>query len=252
MGLTPKDSRSGRVYEWDGQQYFSVTTILNVLNKPALPSWAAKSVAEYVVQNFSIVSDLVGQGQRAAAIDLMKGSPWRQRDQAADLGTAVHQAVEQLQSQKYVDPALSALDPDVIPFIDSFQAWYEHFKPEIIVSEGTVFNRKYDYAGTLDLIARIDGLTWLIDVKSGKGVYPEYAMQIAAYARGEFIGHHDGQEEVMPIIDKGAVLHLTKSGYHFLPVSITKEVFDSFLYARELFRWQDEIQHRAILPEVRR
>jgi hypothetical protein len=143
-------------------------------------------------------------------------------------------------------------DEEVLPFIVQFAAWTERFKPEFLVSEGTIFNRKYNYAGTLDLICRIDGINWLIDVKSGKGVYPEFAMQIAAYARGDFIGHQDGTEEVMPIIDKGAVLHLQRDGYHFIPVSIGKDVFESFLYCRELFRWQEHIAETVIHPEIRR
>lgn len=248
--VEPREGRSGRIYEWDGEQYYSVTTVLNVLNKPALTKWAANSVANYVANNFPIVAELVGKGQSAAAIDLMKGSPWRQREKAADLGSLVHLTIEHLVTGE--DVAGIEVDETVIPYLESFVSWVDHFKPEFLISEGTIFNREYNYAGTLDIIAKIDGLTWLIDVKSGKGVYPEAAMQVAAYSRGEFIGHHDGTEEMLPVIDKGAVLHVQKDRCHFLPVSIGKEVFDSFLYARELFRWQDDIQHRVILPEVRR
>ncbi len=56
----------------------------------------------------------------------------------------------------------------------------------------------------------------------------------------------------MPIIDKGAILHLQRDGYHFVPCAIGKEVFDSFLFCRELFRWQEGIAERALLPEMRR
>lgn len=247
MGLTPNDTKSGRTYTWDNEVYASVTTILGVLNKPALPGWAARSVAEYVTKNFDTISALVNTGQKKAAIDLMKGAPWRQRDTAADLGTAVHKAVESVQSG-IIHPTLE----DERPFIESFADWMLRFKPEIVVSEGTIFNRAYNYAGTLDLIAKIDGLNWLIDVKSGKGIYPEAAMQVCAYAHGEFIGHEDGTEEMLPIIDKGAILHLRRDGFSFVPASINKEVFDSFLYCRELFRWQEDIAHRVLMPEVRR
>jgi len=249
MGLQPAQGRSGRTYQWDNRNYFSVTTILGCLNKPALPGWAARSVAEYVIKNFATVAELADRDPKAA-VDLMKGAPWRQREAAADLGTAVHHAVEQLQAGLPGDyPGVE--DPSVIPYIASFEDWYDHYKPQVLVSEGTVFNREYDYAGTLDLIARIDGHNWLIDVKSGKGVYPEYALQVAAYARGEFIGHADGSEEPLPIIDRGAILHLKRDGYAFIPVNIGKEVFDSFLYCREMFRWVEEYQHTALKPEMR-
>ncbi len=246
-GLTPNDSGSGRTYTWDNEVFVSVTTVLSCLNKPALPRWAAKSAAEFVVKEFPVVADLVGRNQKAAAIDLIKSAPWRQRDKAADVGTTVHKAVEALVAGH--EPLVSE---EEVPFLVQFAKFVEAFKPEILVSEGTIFNRQYNYAGTLDLICRIDGLNWLIDTKSGKGVYPEYAMQVAAYARGEFIGHQDGMEEPLPIIDKGAVLHLRPDGYHFIPVAIGKEVFDSFLYCREMFRFQDDIAHRCLMPEVRR
>jgi hypothetical protein len=247
MGLTPTDTDQGRTYTWGDDVYASVTTILGVLNKPALPRWAANAAAKFAVDNQNTIAQLIEQGQWRAAVDLIKGAPWRQRDKAAEVGTLVHHMIDNLHTGIEVEIPAEALQQ-----VTHFVNWVEHFKPKILVSEGTIFNRVYDYAGTLDIVAHIDGLNWLIDIKSGKGVYPEYAMQVAAYSRGEFIGHEDGSEQVMPIIDKGAVLHIRPEGYHFVPVNIGKEVFDSFLYCRELFRWQDEISHRALLPEVRR
>ena len=246
-GLTPNDAPTGRTYSWGDEVFVSVTTVLGVLNKPGLTGWAARSVAEYVVKEYPIVSDLIGRGQTRAAIDLMKGSPWRDRDKAADTGTNVHKAVEMLLLGEE-----TGLTQDEFPFLNEFNKFLTAFQPEVVVSEGTIFNREYNYAGTLDLILKFDGLTWLVDVKSGKGVYPEYAMQVAAYSRGEFIGLPDGTEEVMPIIDKGAVLQLRPGGYHFVPVNIGKEVFESFLYCREMFRWQDTIADKALLPEIRK
>lgn len=247
MGLTPTQGRSGRIYEWDGEQYYSVTTILNVINKPALVTWAAKMAAQFAVENIGTINDLIGRGQGSAAADMIKGAPWRKRDKAADVGTLIHKVIEcQISGETMKVPVEATAQ------LQHFLTWMDRFKPQILVSEGTIFNREYNYAGTLDIIARIDGLNWLIDIKSGSGVYPEHALQVAAYSRGEFIGHFDGLEEPLPIIDKGAVLHIRPEGYHFIPVNIGKEVFDSFLYTRELFRWQDDLAHRAILPEVRR
>ena len=247
MGLTPNDSRSGRTYSWGDETFVSVTTVLGCLNKPALTGWAARETAQYAVDNIGMVNDLIGKGQNKAAVDLLKGAPWRKRDTAADIGTLVHSVIEHSISGTVMD-----IPTDALLQLEYFMEWQDHFKPKILVSEGTIFNRTYNYAGTLDIVATIDNLNWLIDVKSGSGVYPEYAMQCAAYARGEFLGMPNGIEEPMPIIDKAAILHIRPNGYHFVPVSISKEVFESFLYCREMFRWQDDIAHRAILPEVRR
>lgn len=247
-GLTPQDGRSGRTYHWDGKDYVSVTQILSALNKPALPRWAAKSSAEFVVQNFAVVSDLISRGQTAAAVDLIKGSPWRARDKAADLGTAVHHLVEDYCVGNYLEPTA---DDERSPFLDAFIDWLNTFQPKIEESEVTVFNQTTGpYAGTLDLIASIGGLRWLIDVKTGKGVYPEHGLQIAAYSRGEFIGRRDGSEGIMPIIDRGAVLHLRPGHYEFRPVDIGEESFTSFRYILEAYRWQSELADSAIHPPV--
>jgi hypothetical protein len=248
MGLTPNDSKTGRTYSWGDETFVSVTTVLGALSKPALPNWAAKSAAEFVVNNYAVVSDLISQGQKSAAVDLIKGAPWRQRDKAADLGSSVHAVVEAYCEGKPTD--LFEGD-ERAPFLQQFLKWLVLFEPEIEESEVTVFNRATGpYAGTLDLICKIDGLRWLIDLKTGKGVYPEHALQIAAYSRGEFIGRQDGTEGIMPIVDRGAVLHVRPSHFEFRPVDIGEETFASFRYVLEAFRWQNDLAPSAIHPAV--
>ena len=246
-GLEPGSNRVGRTYTWSDETFYSVTTILQALAKPALPRWAAKSVATYATQNLPLIITLCTEGRDDEAMDLLKNSPWRQRDKAADLGTIVHRAVEDYCLDLQTPPT----EAPESPFIEAFRQFLAKFQPLILESEVTVFNRRFNYAGTLDLILEMRGERWLVDVKSGSGVYPEYALQVCAYAHGEFIGRRDGTEGQMPSIQRGAVLHLRPNGYHFIPVRIDDDVYKSFLHLREVFRWTESIQDTAIMPEVR-
>ena len=46
-----------------------------------------------------------------------------------------------------------------------------------------VFSAKYRYAGAMDAIAYRDGSLVALDWKTSNGIYPEYALQVAAYAK---------------------------------------------------------------------
>lgn len=245
-GLDHTARAEGRTYEWSDEVFWSVTTILKVLNKPALPSWSAKMVAEYVANEFTFIAELMEKGMSDEAVQLMKGAPWRKKEAAASLGTTVHQAVEAYCM------GVDFLDTAADSHVHHFQRWLEAFKPKVLETEVTVFNKKYNYAGTLDLLVELEPNVWCVDVKSGSGVYPEFAMQVAAYANGEFIGRHDGTEDKMPEVTRGAILHLRPNGYKFIPVDISPPVYRSFLHCRELFRFVEELAPHVIQGEVRK
>ena len=50
----------------------------------------------------------------------------------------------------------------------------------------------------------------------------------------------DGSEGPMPAVDGALALHLTVNGYRLLEIRCDDEVYRSFLYAREVFRWIEE------------
>jgi len=105
-----------------------------------------------------------------------------------------------------------------------------------------VVSRQYRYMGTLDLICELPRLgTTLIDVKTSKGVYPETALQLAAYGLAETMFSADyvdaATEEPLPIIDSYAVLWLTPDSWELIPFRITDREFRVFLYLLETARW---------------
>ena len=57
------------------------------------------------------------------------------------------------------------------------------YKPEIIVHEFSFASDELGYGGTIDMICRINGLIYLIDYKSGNGIYESHYLQLAAYKK---------------------------------------------------------------------
>jgi hypothetical protein len=202
--------------------------------------------------------------KRDLALRWLKGAADRHRDAAAERGSAVHDQAEQLVLHHARQASRLYLQHDLLQpwpvelegYQASFVSWVDDFHPEFLAAEATVFNRTQAYAGTLDAICRIhlaDGssMVVLIDYKSGKAIYSEVALQLAAYARAEFIGSPDGVTELEPIpVDAGAVLHLTPTGYQFRLVRIDDPVFAAFCYGREVYRWLNETAKTVLLQDL--
>lgn len=246
---SPKNAtttKSGRTYTWGNESFVSVTTLLGALSKPAIIRWAAKSVAEYAVTHMAEIHALA-LADPDGAIRALKGSPWQVRDKAADFGTHVHKQIEaRLLGQTPAEPPA-----DVATRVGYFQQWADDYLPDFEAAEATVYNRADHYAGTLDIIATIGGKRYIVDVKTGKsGVFPEMALQLAAYANAEFIGAPDGTEIVMPEIEAGAVLWIGPNGYEFVGVRIDDVIYESFLDVANSWNFQNVIGKSAILGQI--
>lgn len=239
------DTDAGRFYTWKDEKFWSVTTIINGgVPKPALVNWAAKFTAEFAVENVERLNDMLIEGDDMAAIAWLKSAKNVKTETASALGTEVHAAVEAYTLDEPYETSSAAA-----PYVVAFQDWLEDFSPTFEMVEASVYNRYRMYAGTLDAIATVKGVPTLIDYKSGKGVYPEVALQLAAYRNAEFVGVGDEELE-MPETEAGAVLHLTPNGYVWIPVKCDSEVFQSFLYAREIHRWSTEDSKSVLSKET--
>lgn len=233
----------GRIYRWGDESFISVTNILSKgVPKPALTSWAAKMAAEFAVENIDAVAAM-SRKDTAAAIDQIKGSPWRKRDKAADLGTKLHEAAE---AHVLGKPVVTE-SAEEQAFYDAFTGWLDTARPTFEAAEFTVFSRKYGYAGTSDAIAVIGGKRWLIDYKtSEKGPYPEAGLQLAAYRFGEFIGAPDGTEIPVPAVDRCGVLKVRPEGCTLYPIRADDEMWRFFLYAQQTARFLNDFSASVI------
>ena len=221
------------------EQVPSVTTILGVVNKPALPRWAAKMTAEYAVAQKDTWTGL----DNRAAIELLKGSPWRSMNDAAEKGTSIHGIAEKLLRGEQID----FIQPGTEHACQSVAELITALRPKPVAIEATVWSHKHKYAGTLDLLATIDDELWLIDWKSSKGVYPDFALQLAAYAMADEIIYPDGTSTPMPEISNAAIAHVPKEeNWAFVPLNIGEPARTAFLHALGLFEWQNVHANNAV------
>jgi hypothetical protein len=221
-------SSGSRTYKWRGEEFDSVTTIINGgVPKPALKAWGERTVAEIAYDQRNVWSGM----DRDEAVDYLKRAPFRTTDKAAAQGKDIHAWAEAyVLGQPIPEPPLLQQ-----PYRDSFMRFLDDWQPVYEMTEATVYNRARRYAGTLDFIARIEPLGLVLgDLKTGKGVYGEVALQLAAYRHAEFIGLPDGVETPMPAVDGCVVLHVTAKGYELIPVEADDNELRAFLYAQQV------------------
>jgi len=98
-----------------------------------------------------------------------------------------------------------------------------------------VCSLRHEYGGTADAFVEIDGKTWLIEYKTGSGVYPDTALQLAGLARAQFIGRPgDSTQYPIPAATRFGVLPIRPEGARLLPVVVDRSTVAAFLDARRL------------------
>jgi hypothetical protein len=233
------DTARGHHYKLDGQSVQGVTTIIgNGIPKPALTNWAAKQAATFAADNLETLAAL----DRDARIDLVKGSPWRDRDAAARRGTEVHRLAEQIMNGVEVD-----VPEALVGHVDSYMAFLDDFNPDPVLIEAVVGHRAHKWMGTLDLVARIGGQTMLMDIKTTRsGIYGETALQLAAYRFAEFYLDANGDEQPMIPTDACAAIWVRADGYDLVPVDAGGAAYKTFRYAQQIAQWQAVTSKEAV------
>lgn len=264
---------NGHSYFLDGSKAAGVTTIIGQgMPKPALINWAAGAVGDFVADRIAVLPDgtvdasrLVTDLQavaveqkkamptwsptRAAAI--LKSLPNRDRDTAAKKGTKVHGFAERLVLGEAVD-----VPPELDGHVRSYVDFLEQLDPDVVAVEGVVINRAKRYMGTFDLLAEVEGLGLaLLDVKTSRsGIFPETALQIAAYRYAETYLDDEGVEHDMPEVDFTGAIWVRADGWDLHPVRADESAFRQFLYARETMKfldaergtWVQDATHRGV------
>ena len=245
LGLTrtPKHIYTWRTETFDSGPLPSVTGILNIVDKSgALVGWAKRETAACAVRNLDMLAAMRQAGGDVAAVNWLKAIPDYQRDTAADIGTRVHALAESTAKGIPVTPT-----DEERPFLAAFQRFLDEWQPRYLATEEMVASLTHRYAGTLDAIVEMAGDTWMLDVKTGTGVYAETSLQLAAYAGAEFIGKPgETARYTVPKITAYGVLHLRPEGYEVVPFNVGPRTFDAFLQARALYEWR-ETEAKAIM-----
>ena len=211
-------------YKLDGEWVPGVTTVLGVLNKPALTKWAASQVAEYVADHPEAVEHLRDMG-RAPMVGALKEVPWQKRDDAALRGTTFHDLAERIALGEEVD-----VPEAQVPLVEAALAFMEDYDITPTLVEAVVGSREHRYAGKVDLFA--NDAIW--DWKSGKRIYPATAFQLAGYAGAEFYGE-GGEEHPLPTVNAAYGVHISEAGYAVYPLKFGPDVFAEFVTIRNAY-----------------
>jgi hypothetical protein len=231
-----KFSPTSHRYWLDGKSVPGVTTILGVLDKPAIPKWAAKSVAEYVADNPAGVDELRSIG-RDGLVKALADVPWGDRDRAANRGNEVHDLAERYLAGEIID-----VPEELVGHVEAAADFIDAWGIDPVLSEAPVGSREHRYAGTLDLVADITagpfaGTRAIVDWKTGRsGIYKEAAFQTTAYSFAEFTGL-GGDERLMSDfhIEAAFGIHLRADGWDVYPLRFGEDVFQEFLVIREVY-----------------
>lgn len=171
-----------------------------------------------------------------------EGKDYREvRDAAADAGTLAHDAVE-----KWIQGEPFAFEDDetsrrAAKAFDAFREWAHQTQLVVTHTEVPLVSERHKFGGTLDAIL-VRGKRAMGDWKSSNRIYPEYLVQVAAYAILWEENHPD---------------ELIDGGYHLL--RFDKEYGDfhhhwwgdlenakrAFVLLRELYEINKELTKRA-------
>lgn len=164
-------------YRVDGDIVPSVTTALATIAKPALVPWAAKCAAELVAAELKPGVGL-DEVQIRELAERAKNAHRDQARQAAGIGSDVHAWAERFARGENPPPPIN---PQIRAGVEAFQAWTRAHDVKTVYVERKCFSRRHRYAGTVDLVAYIDGVAAVADFKTSTGIWDEYALQLAAY-----------------------------------------------------------------------
>ncbi len=226
------NSRGYNITQTRHSFYPRTTTFLNMLPKPWLGAWAARTVAEFAVEYRDTWVGL----PKTDAIKLLKGSPWTKRDDAGDRGSAVHKAIESYLTGKPLPDGLNEEEYECAIAAENF---LKDAEVEVLAVELTVFSDRWRVAGTLDISCLIGGVLYIVDWKTaGKGVYPEAGIQLAFYQQAEYAVLNG---EIVPWgpaqAGHAAVVHIAPEkyprGYSFHPVRTDFTVFRAAKHIKE-------------------
>jgi hypothetical protein len=235
-------------YHWyeneSGQRVPGVTGILDkaIPLQRVLTPWAGRQGGDYVLDYWDeLVAMKPSERYKAVAY------AHRRRNEAAKIkGTKVHVLGAAVAAGETVQ-----VPAELVGYVEAYTQFLYDFDVTVFMSEAVVWSKVHGYCGTLDMGASLlvntglGGATyeswvrenWLIDVKTGSGVYDEVAFQLAPYRYAdvwiEYPDEGDPIEHEMPQFDRCGVLHVWDGGYHLKPVEAGEKAHRGFLYLKQ-------------------
>jgi len=204
----------------DETYYPGVTTVLSILNKPAILPWAIKMMGE----NVRVIDSIVNEGKQIYK---------KKASDAADIGSRVHKAIDDI-----IHGVAPEITEDIKAGVEGFLAWKESHKLTIELGDTRLGSKLFGYGGSLDFVAFDGDEATIWDLKTTKkrkdkdhGAYDEMALQISSYC--------NAFTETYGIRVKAAyILWVNKEKAEFKAVKVNniQTCFEGFLAALKLYQ----------------
>jgi len=211
----PKRAKAHTMYTLaDGTVVPGVTTVLQVLSKPALVTWANK----------------LG----LAGIDSTKFM-----DEKAAIGDLAHQMIAdylrgvQTDTSEYSKQQIDQAENAVLSFLE----WAKYKRISPIFLEEPMVSEQYRFGGTPDCLALINGELTLLDIKTSAAIFPEMLIQIAAYRQLVIERGHTPYKLIILRVGRTA-----DEGFEERLVNHVDKRLEIFLHALAIYNLQKELR----------
>lgn len=195
-----------------GEKIPSVTTVLSLINKPALMIWHNKMGLEGI-NTTNYVSELAKIGSLAHRIIECKNCN-------IDFSFDENYSDEQLEQAKICTKKYF-----------EWESYQDEFRP--IKNELKLVSEKFQYAGTIDCLAQLNGKLTLIDYKTCNAIWDSHRQQVAAYYELLKENRYDVEQVVILRIGRNE----EEDYFEYVPVSEKqlKQGFKVFKAALKLY-----------------
>lgn len=228
----------------DGTPVPGSTTISGMLNKPALVGWAGKTMQKRAVEFGKECYAAGVNGDPAPALEKWTDVLYKQRDDAADAGTAGHEMSQAWLQGRDVDEAVEGFSKEAREggkrALDSFRRWWDRSRYELVDMEVPLVSERYRYGGTYDLLLKGPDGYEMGDLKTG-GTYPEHLIQVASY------GHLLKECRDIDVVSY-TLLRITRKvqpDFHHSSYDRLEQPWEAFKLLRQLYDLMKDIEERT-------
>lgn len=197
-------------YKLAGERTYliSVTAITGIIDKSrVLIHWAINDCVIPYIENF-LTSSNKKTFRIEEMFDVLESAKVQhevKKQEAGSVGKLVHDFAEKYSLYKIGKGEQPELPEDnqARNGINAFLDWYLAHDVEFIEAERLVYSKKYGFVGMADGIAKVNGKKYLIDYKTGNGIYNEHYLQVTGYRLAY-------EEETGEKLDGALILHFDK------------------------------------------
>lgn len=157
------------------------TTFISIKDNANLRQWYADMAIKSIEKNLGYLSQ--PNVDPSEILEEARMAATNYKDETANLGKEIHAWIEAYINAEMGNgeqPKMPS-DNNVLLGVTSFLDWVDYHQVKFIWSERIVYSKKYQYVGTADLCVEIEGEKYLVDLKTGNGLYSTVGLQTAAY-----------------------------------------------------------------------